>query len=420
MALPPVVVEIVGYLLLFFLVFGMSASLDVNAMVHQLKNSKAIVLGLCGQFVLLPFLGFVSAKAFQLDNAMGMSLLVVTSSPGGSYSNWWCSLFNADLALSVTMTAISTIVAIVMLPLNLVVYTPLVFSGNSIDVVEILDFGALITSLVVVISAICLGIYSGTKVKSHEFHIYANKGGSYAGACLILLSGFASNSVEGARIWSKGASFYIAVAVPCVAALLISNIMTSLAQLKKPERVTMCIECCYQNTGIATSVALSMFQGAQLAEAISVPFFYGMVEMLFIGLYCIIAWKAGWTKAPPSEPFWKTLSCSYEVLLNEQMTQNSSIEIQLSETMDPEEVAYANDHVDVDSYGLPSCLYYCHYNESEDGKIDDGNGIKKTEPVGAGASKPGTRLMKVHTRIRRECSVFWQSLGYKIEEGHSV
>ena len=88
LALPPVVVEIVGYLLLFFLVFGMSASLDLNAMVHQLKNTKAITLGLCGQFVLLPFLGFVAAKAFQLDNAMGMSLLVVTSSPGGSYSNW--------------------------------------------------------------------------------------------------------------------------------------------------------------------------------------------------------------------------------------------------------------------------------------------------------------------------------------------
>ena len=204
-----------------------------------------------------------------------------------------------------------------------------------------------------------------------------------------------------------------------MAALVISNVMTSLAQLKKPERVTMCIECCYQNTGIATSVALSMFQGAQLAEAISVPFFYGMVEMLFIGIYCVVAWKAGWTKAPPSEPFWKTLSCSYEVLLNEQMTQNSSIEIQLSETMDPEEVAYANDHVDVDNYGLPSCLYYCHFNETDLGKIDDGKGtIEKTEPVGK--PKPGARLMNVHARIRRECSTFWRSLGYKIEDVNSV
>ena len=69
----------------------------------------------------------------------------------------------------------STIVAIIMLPLNLVIYTPLVFNGNNIDVMEILDFGALITSLVVVIGAIVLGIYSGTKVKSHEFRIYANK-----------------------------------------------------------------------------------------------------------------------------------------------------------------------------------------------------------------------------------------------------
>jgi predicted Na+-dependent transporter len=44
--------------------------------------------GITLQFIILPFLGFVVVKVLQLDAPMGITLLVVTSSPGGSYSNW--------------------------------------------------------------------------------------------------------------------------------------------------------------------------------------------------------------------------------------------------------------------------------------------------------------------------------------------
>ena len=57
--------------------------------------------------------------------------------------------------------------------------------------------------------------------------------------------------------------FYFGVAAPCITALVLSNLMTSHFDLKKPERVTSSIECCYQNCGIATSVALAMFEGQE-------------------------------------------------------------------------------------------------------------------------------------------------------------
>ena len=50
---------------------------------------------------------------------------------GGSYSNLWCSLFNADLALSVAMTTVSTIMSLVMLPLNLLIYINLTYLGTA-------------------------------------------------------------------------------------------------------------------------------------------------------------------------------------------------------------------------------------------------------------------------------------------------
>lgn len=52
---------------------------------------------------------------------------------GGSFSNWWCSVFNVDLALSVALTTISTACSVFMLPLNLFVYARLAF-GHSVQV----------------------------------------------------------------------------------------------------------------------------------------------------------------------------------------------------------------------------------------------------------------------------------------------
>lgn len=84
-------VEILTKLLLFLLIFGMSATVDMKNMKRQLKNKSAIIMGIAMQFLIMPLLGFLSVVAFKrfgLTSSMGISLLIVTSSPGGSYSNW--------------------------------------------------------------------------------------------------------------------------------------------------------------------------------------------------------------------------------------------------------------------------------------------------------------------------------------------
>ena len=83
--------ELIGNVLLFALVFGMSATVDIKCMKQQIRNRNAILLGLFCQFILLPFLGFAMVNMLQLEAPLGMTLLVVTSSPGGSYSNWCAS-----------------------------------------------------------------------------------------------------------------------------------------------------------------------------------------------------------------------------------------------------------------------------------------------------------------------------------------
>lgn len=326
---------VAGNVLLFCLVFGMSATVDMKCIVTQLHNYKAIMTGIFVQFLVLPLLGFLVVKILKLPAAQGITLLVVTSSPGGSYSNWWCSLFNTDLALSVSMTAVSTILSLVMLPLNLLLYTKLSYQA---DVLQSLDWTALFTALLIVIAAIVAGITCSAKIHSRHFNRVANQVGNLAGLALIIFSATMTNSGDDSdtKIWSRDWSFYVATALPCLGGLLVATVVSTLVNLHKPERITVGIECCYQNIGIATSLALTMYEGDELSDAMGVPFFYGVVEAVLAGIYCFGAWKCNWTKAPSDAPIWQVLLTSYEVLEAEKK-EISEIEVGISHSNTPSE-----------------------------------------------------------------------------------
>lgn len=80
-------------------------------------------------------------------------------------------MFNADLALSVTMTAISTLLSTVFLPINLLIYARYSYEA---DVIANLDWVSLFTALAIVIGAIGLGLFCSAKIHSHKFNLMAN------------------------------------------------------------------------------------------------------------------------------------------------------------------------------------------------------------------------------------------------------
>ena len=241
------VAPLFGNVLLFCLVFGMSATVDVRCMFQQARNARALLMGIFCQFFVLPFLGFLVVRFLDLEESLGVTLLVVTSSPGGSYSNWWCSLFNGDLALSVTMTAISTILSMIALPANLLFYTKIAYHNDENDVIGNLDWKALFTSLGIVMGAIIMGLYLSATLQGQEMHRklqkLANMLGNVSGLCLIIFSATFTNTGDAdSKIWSRHWTFYVGVSIPCLGGLILSNVLATLVRLPKPERVTVAIE----------------------------------------------------------------------------------------------------------------------------------------------------------------------------------
>jgi len=224
------------------------------------------------------------------------------------------------VALSVAMTTVSSLMSIALLPANLFLYTYLAYGEAENEkgegILQALDFTTIFITLAIVLSAIVTGLAAGYKWDTHKFHVAANRIGSICGIMLIIFSLFLSSGADGAeaKAWNQHWSFYLAVAFPCLVGLALANIISRSVNLSPPETVAIAIECCYQNTGIATSVAITMFDNKEdRAQAVAVPLVYGIVEAVAICIYCVYAWKVGWTKAPANENLCVVITKTYEV-----------------------------------------------------------------------------------------------------------
>jgi len=286
--------------LLFLLKVNIAASVDMRAFIARLDRKGGMAIGVGCQFIILPFCGFCIAHFLQLEPLYGMALMVIMTSPGGSFSNWWCSVFNADLAMSVAMTGASTLVGVVMLPVNLILYCTLLY-GESTFTGE--HFIAVLISLTVIIVALFIGLGVSWMMDSERARDRFVTVANLVGCSLFALSIFVSEHKSRTPAWKKPLSLHIAIASPIVLAILMTLVVTSIPafNLSKPERVSVVIEACYQNPGLATSIVIAMFSGRDAGDAVAVPLLYGMYEAVLLGLVCLASHYAGWTLVSPSE-----------------------------------------------------------------------------------------------------------------------
>ena len=226
------------------------------------------------------------------------------------------------------MTTVSTLLSTGFLPLNLYMYSKAAYAGQETaegeSVLASIDFAGIFISLAIVIAAIGTGIFCSWKIDTEHWHKVAYLGGNISGITLIAWSTFLSfypydddkPTSDEVIEEPQDEIYYIAIVLPCVLGLMMASGIATAIRLEKPERLTTAVECCYQNTGIATSAAFSLFSDdpQQLAEAMLVPVIYGLVEAVAIGLYLVFFWKLGWTKAPSDENFCVVVAKSYEIV----------------------------------------------------------------------------------------------------------
>ena len=114
----PQALEIINYMI-GFIIFGIALDMKFDDFKKVLYKPKAPVVGLLTQFFLLPAGAFVAISLFDLHPSIALGVILIASCPGGNLSNFLTNFSNGNTALSVSMSSISTMISVFMLPFNL-------------------------------------------------------------------------------------------------------------------------------------------------------------------------------------------------------------------------------------------------------------------------------------------------------------
>jgi BASS family bile acid:Na+ symporter len=113
----PLIVPLLGLVM-----FGMGMTLTWQSLAAVWRRPGLIGLGVLLQFLIMPFAAWAIARGLGLSSALTAGLVLVGASPGGTASNVVCYLARGDLALSITLTTVSTLLAVAATPLLTLLY----------------------------------------------------------------------------------------------------------------------------------------------------------------------------------------------------------------------------------------------------------------------------------------------------------
>ena len=241
--------------LLGIVMFGMGLTLKLSDFKVVFTKPKAVITGILSQFIIMPLLAFLLVKIFNLDPALAVGVILVGSCPGGTSSNVMTYLAKGDVALSVGMTACTTILAPVVTPALV-----LLLGGETINV----SYVSMLMSIVqVVLVPIVLGF-----VINHFFEKFAQACAkvlplvSVIAICLIIMAVVAANA---AKIMTVGWLIVIVVMLHNLCGYALGYGVGKVLGLSRDQMRTLSIEVGMQNSGLATSLATVHFATMPLA-----------------------------------------------------------------------------------------------------------------------------------------------------------
>ena len=220
------------------------------------KNPRALFAGFAGQILLLPAIAFVLSWALDLPPVYFMGIMIIACCPGGSSSNIFSLLAGGDVALSVTLTAASSVITMFTLPLTMSFVTTFVSHETGIAIE--LPVGKLLTQN---LALVFLPLIAGTIFRHYKPAAAATIGrilGKAAFPMLMILAGlfFLQYPQE---IAGNFGTLGVACTLLIVAAMICSSLLSRISGTNTASRRTIIIEVGMQNAAQAIAIASSPF-----------------------------------------------------------------------------------------------------------------------------------------------------------------
>ena len=269
---------------LLVLMFLLGTDLNKEAFANVARNPMAVLAGMTGQLVFLPLIAIGVAWALNLPPVYFMGLVLVACCPGGSSSNVFSMLAKGDVALSVTLTAFSSVITLFTLPLVMGAVAELVSQQAGLEIN--LPVGKLLVqNLVLLFAPMLLGI-----MLRHFRPRVAAKVNRVLGKCafpaLMLLAGvfflqYTNEIIKNFTVLGMAAGALILMAMLC------SSLLSRTGRFSAGVRRTIVIEVGMQNAAQAIAIASSPFifnSGEMAIPAIIYALMMNVILLLYVAV----------------------------------------------------------------------------------------------------------------------------------------
>ena len=252
-----IVIDIFLPLALAFIMFSLGLGLTGNDFLRVAKQSRDFFVGAFSQIILLPIIAFILVKIWSIAPELAIGVMIIAAAPGGVTSNILTSFAKGDVALSISLTAIISLVSVITIPFIVLTSVGLLSNTNVIEDISLIAMSRdmfLIVTVPVILGMLLRKFVSGIALK---FEPIAKKISTIL-FVLVLLGAIAA---ERENVVSYFAQAGLITLVLNVIMMVVAFYLAQLFGSKAEQKKCITIECGLQNGTLAIFVATSIFGG---------------------------------------------------------------------------------------------------------------------------------------------------------------
>lgn len=273
-------VKLVGPAGMFFIMFSLALSLKTQAFKEIAKNPLSFYLGLVAQLIGMPLIGFIIALTIPFPMEVKVGIVLITCLPSAVTSNYLSKKMGGNVALSISLTAITSLIAFVTIPIIIKIYFLVVFENESVIVFNTTLIGASLKLFAAVTIPVILGIIFNTIFPefSKKIDPLFDKAALIVFLVIIGIAVYQDLHLIPEYVRFAG----IKTVLIFVLAFFMAIFLTRLFKINQSDKVTIIVETVLQNGGIGIVLGALIFSNTKFIFPVAA---YALLQYLFILIY---------------------------------------------------------------------------------------------------------------------------------------
>ena len=274
-----IITDVILPLALAFIMFALGLGLTGNDFLRVLKQPKDFLVGLISQIILLPIIAFILVKIWPISSEIAIGVMIIAAAPGGVTSNILTSFAKGDVALSISLTAIISLLSVITVPFVIITSLNLLNLDNIVQDVSLISMALSMFLIVTVPVIFGMSIRKFASNAAISFETTAKKISIFLFILVLIGAILAERNNVISYFAQAGLITLLLNVIMMFLAFYVAQFLGSGSAQKK----CIAIECGLQNGTLAIFVATSLFGGgAYLIPAATYSLIMFVTSLIFV------------------------------------------------------------------------------------------------------------------------------------------